>query len=168
MEPAEVESLVQTYQRSLLRFGYLLAGSATEAEDLVQATYLKLLGGSTRAVRHPQSYARRTLLNLYRDRYQAAMVPSVAAGAGPSFDVEYAERDLMWTQLQRLPVRHRAVLILRYYEDLADVDIAQIIGCRRTTVRSLAARGLAQLRMGLAVADHHPPLTTKDAVHEAD
>jgi RNA polymerase sigma factor (sigma-70 family) len=168
MEHGDVEALVRTYQTSLLRFGYLLTGSAAEAEDLVQATYLKLLAGSSRSVRHPRSYARRAMLNLCNDRRDRTLGQTPAVADGPTFDTEYAERDLMWAQLQLLGVRHRAVLILRYYEDLPDADIAEILGCRRATVRSLAARGLAQLRTGLAHTDHYPQLTTKDAVHETD
>jgi RNA polymerase sigma factor (sigma-70 family) len=167
MERGEVEALVHTHQAALLRFGYLLTGSAAEAEDLVQAAYLKLLAGSTRAVRHPASYARRTMLNLYRDRRNQRSGERVAAD-GPSFDAHYAERDLMWTQLQQLGARHRAVLILRYYEDLADADIAEILGCRRATVRSLAARGLANLRTALAETAQYPQLATKDTLHERD
>jgi RNA polymerase sigma factor (sigma-70 family) len=168
MDRGDVEALVATHQASLLRFGYLLTGSASEAEDLVQGAYLKLLGASNRAVRHPHSYARRTMLNLYNDRRDRSQARITSAPDGPSFESQYAERDLMWEHLQRLNVRHRAVLILRYYDDLADADIAEILGCRRATVRSLAARGLAQLRAVLGETDPHPQLATKDPVHEAD
>jgi RNA polymerase sigma factor (sigma-70 family) len=59
---------------------------------------------------------------------------------------EYAERDAMWRALSELSDRQRTVLVLRHYEGLSDVEIAVVIGCRRSTVRSLAARGLAALR----------------------
>jgi RNA polymerase sigma factor (sigma-70 family) len=57
-----------------------------------------------------------------------------------------ADRDLLWHALQDLPDRQRTVLVLRFYLDLPDIEIARILGCRRPTVRSLAARGLAALR----------------------
>jgi RNA polymerase sigma factor (sigma-70 family) len=58
----------------------------------------------------------------------------------------YAARDAAWELLRRLPRRQRAVLVLRYYEDLSDADIAGVLGCTQGTVRSQAARGLAALR----------------------
>lgn len=57
-----------------------------------------------------------------------------------------AERDALWQALRRLPVRQRTVLVLRFYEDATDADIAHALGCRRGTVRSLASRALATLR----------------------
>jgi RNA polymerase sigma factor (sigma-70 family) len=59
---------------------------------------------------------------------------------------EAVDRDLLWQALRRLPVRNRTVLVLRYYADASDADIATTLGCRRGTVRSLASRGLATLR----------------------
>jgi RNA polymerase sigma factor (sigma-70 family) len=61
-------------------------------------------------------------------------------------DDAIADHDRMWRALGELPARQRAVLVLRYYEDLPDPQIADVLGCRRSTVRSLAARGLAALR----------------------
>jgi RNA polymerase sigma factor (sigma-70 family) len=60
--------------------------------------------------------------------------------------VSYTSRDAAWTLLRRLPRRQRAVLALRYYEDLSDAEIASILGCTPGTVRSQAARALATLR----------------------
>ena len=76
---------------------------------------------------------------------RAGAVPaSVADPAGA-----YASRDAAWALLGRLPRKQRAVLVLRYYEDLPDADIAAVLGCRESTVRSQAARGLAALRAAL-------------------
>ena len=63
-----------------------------------------------------------------------------------SFDTDFAERERVWQALAELTPRQRTVLVLRYYEDLPDAEIATLIGAREATVRSLAARGLAALR----------------------
>lgn len=62
---------------------------------------------------------------------------------------ERARHDAAWALLARLPARQRAVLVLRYYEDLPDSEIASVLGCRASTVRSQAARALATLRAAL-------------------
>ena len=61
-----------------------------------------------------------------------------------------ADRDLVWSLLGHLGERQRAVLVLRYFHDWADADIAAAVGCRKGTVRSLLSRGLAALRADLA------------------
>ena len=61
----------------------------------------------------------------------------------------HASRDAAWALLAGLPGRQRAVLVLRYYEDLSDLEIAVVLGCRASTVRSQAARALATLRTAL-------------------
>ena len=77
--------------------------------------------------------------------------PHVAAGGDAA--VEHASRDAAWALLGRLPRRQRAVLVLRYYEDLSDAEIATVLGCQQATVRSQAARALAALRAVVPTMD---------------
>jgi RNA polymerase sigma factor (sigma-70 family) len=71
-------------------------------------------------------------------------MPDDASPAGPEHELD--DRDAMWTALSELPPRQRAVLVLRYYEDLSEAHIADVLGCSRGTVKSQAAKGLARLR----------------------
>ena len=71
-------------------------------------------------------------------------------GHGDALDATYAVRDDMWRRLAMLPKRQRAVLVLRYYEQLADAEIAEVLGCSSGTVRGYAHRALARLRVDLS------------------
>lgn len=99
-------------------------------------------------VRSPDAYLRRAVVNgatgvLRRRRTAEVHRPDPPPPEAPSQLVEF--RDVLLT----LPARQRAVLVLRYVDDRSDDDIAEILGCRRATVRSLAARGLASIRKEL-------------------
>jgi RNA polymerase sigma factor (sigma-70 family) len=76
-----------------------------------------------------------------------------APAAAGDFAGAQASRDAAWTLLRRLPARQRAVLVLRYYEDLPDAEIARVLGCGESTVRSQATRALATLRTLLPTLD---------------
>ena len=137
----------------LLRFAYLLCGDRYRAEDLVQDVLLAMHRrfGDGLPLDNPVAYARRALVNAntsWRRRASSSEVAvdlfadtPAAAGEDP------AERDALWQALRRLPARQRVVLVLRYYADAADADIAELLGCRLGTVRSLASRALAALRI---------------------
>ena len=145
----------------LTRFAYLLCGDRGLAEDLVQDAFVALYRrfGETLPLAAPVAYARRAIVNAHishrRRRASSALVlvdpPEVAIAAHDS-----SEQDAMWRTLALLPERQRAVLVLRYYLDLGDDDIAAALDCRPGTVRSLAARAFAALRTA-------PALTTEDS-----
>lgn len=80
-------------------------------------------------------------------------MPTIEERAATDGVESYADRAAAWQLLGRLPRRQRAVLVLRYYEDLADAEIATILGCTQGTVRSQAARALATLRAALPAMD---------------
>ncbi len=141
----------------LLRFAYLLSGDRHAAEDLVQSALAKAYRHWDRvsAAEHPEAYVRRIVvrehLSWRRLRSSGEVVTAdPAAGAGedgaaaPGTDV--AARDAAWRLLATLPRRQRAVLVLRFYEDLDDDAVARVLSCSPSTVRSNAARGLAALR----------------------
>ena len=136
---------------ALTRFAYVLCGDRGLAEDLVQDTYVSLLRryGGDLPVDAPMAYARRAVVNAYVSRGRRRSSTEVASGDLPEQSVEMAtsdEQDAMWHALAVLPDRQRAVLALRYYVDLADREIAKVLGASEGTVRSLAARAFAALR----------------------
>jgi RNA polymerase sigma-70 factor (sigma-E family) len=138
----------------LLRKAYLLTGSGFAAEELVQDTLVRLYPGWSRvaAAGAPLAYVQRSLANNFRNQWRRRTRHEVLAAAVPdapaerSIEREVTDRDEVWSGLRTLSPRERAVLVLRFYEGLSDSEIADQLGCRRGTVRSLASRGLARLR----------------------
>jgi RNA polymerase sigma-70 factor (sigma-E family) len=157
-------AFVQRQWGPLVRTAYLLTGDRSTAEDLVQAALEKAHRHWARIRRadSPEAYVRRVMVNTalsWRRRRRIAEVPLLgrdeAAGDDP-----YARTDTRYeviAALRRLPPRTRAVLVLRYFEDLSEADIAQVLGCSPGSVKSQASRGLARLRAELAPA---PPAPT--------
>ena len=150
------EAIADLLSRSgdrLLRLAFQLCHDRTAAEDLVQQA-LEQVYRRWRArgvVEQPHAYARKAVLNEYLRRRRLASSHEVLTDAlhetpGRVGADAIVERDAMWQALGRLPRRQRAALVLRYYEDVPDAEIAVLLGCRPATVRSLVARGLAGLR----------------------
>ncbi|WP_214110705.1 SigE family RNA polymerase sigma factor [Acrocarpospora catenulata] len=133
---------------ALLRFGYVLTGNPHDAADLTQEALVRLRAAWPRVRRKsdPEAYARTTMARLHvnawrlRRREQLTWNPPDR----PVFDSP--EDGDLWASLATLPKKQRTVLVLRYYEDLSDAAIADIMGISRGTVRSQAARGLDKLR----------------------
>lgn len=134
--------------RPLRRTAYALTGDWQRAEDLTQATFLRLYRHWRRIRRlNIDAYARRTLTNTFLDerKYQAESPREVmpdAAGPGPDLD---ARLDLA-AALARLSPRMRAVIVLRYLEDLSVRETAQALGISEGTVKSTTNHALAALR----------------------
>ena len=154
---------------TLLRFATVLCGSRDLAQDLVQDVALKTqLRWSTLAhLEHRDAYVRRMLVNQhlsFRRKFARMVlrehVEHVDHDARPTFDQQYADRVALLAELDRLPRRQRAVLVLRYYEGLDDASIAQTLGCGASTVRAHAARALAALR--IEARDPAPRSTAAD------
>lgn len=144
----------------LLRFGYLLTGDRHLAEDLVQEVLAKAHRRWAKIERldQPDAYCRKAVLNQYLSwrRRRSSGETTIAhfpdgPGAG-DHATRLADRDAMWTMLAGLPRQQRAVLVLRFYEDLADAQIAELIGCSVATVRAHASRALTRLRAGFPAA----------------
>jgi RNA polymerase sigma-70 factor (sigma-E family) len=149
---ADFAKFVDEALPALLRFGYVLTGNAQEAEDLVQDALAKSLR-RWRRVRadNPVAYTRRVMVNTHLTRWRRWSA-RVRLGDVPDAATDDAglRRGEDWDALRRalalLPSRQRAVLVLRYLEDLPDTTIAVLLGCSTSTVRSHASRGLAALR----------------------
>ncbi len=144
----------------VLATAYRLTGNRADAEDLAQDVLTAVLTKWERVRRADSVDAsvRTMLVNRFistrrRSRHEPVPLaaPDMQRVAPPSPDDWNPDHDAMWSGLMSLSPRARAVLVLRYYEDLPDVTIAAIIGCAPATVRSLAFRALAELRDNLAI-----------------
>ena len=161
----DFERFVRAQGDRLLRVGYLMTGDLRDAEDFVQEALARVARrwGRVAAMASPGGYARRVLVNLVIDgadgrtrRGQELAEGSAWAidqRADPSADEPFAGIDGQLSLLEamvRLPARQRAVLVLRYWEDLSEADTAELLGVSVGTVKSMASRGLVRLREVLA------------------
>jgi RNA polymerase sigma-70 factor (sigma-E family) len=150
MDDAEFSAFVQEALPALLRFGHVLTGDPLRAEDLVQAALVSTYARWGRAeVVQPHAYVRRAMVNAYtswwrRSRRETALPPGWDVPAPDPPDG--AERDRTLQALRALPPRQRAVVVLRWYEDLSEAEIAEALGCSRGTVKSQSSRALRTLR----------------------
>ena len=144
---------------SLYRLAYLLAASPTGAEDLLQTTLEKAYVNWTRisGMEHAEAYVRRMLANTMFSSRRRAWTGEQPFGqlpdtAGDSADVPVLDRALLWPLVCALPARQRAVIVLRYYEDLTEAEIADVLHCAPGTVKSQSSAGVAALRRALAAS----------------
>jgi RNA polymerase sigma-70 factor (sigma-E family) len=160
-EDVQFAEFVRTNMPALSRTAFLLTGSRVGAEDLVQETLVRLFRRRDWLLDAdvPVAYARRALANQFvNDKRRASSREIVLADmpesgqSHPDSAGELVERDAMWRLIGTLPDRQRAAIVLRYYDDLADEDIAKALEARVGTVRSLISRGLASLRTDPSLA----------------
>jgi RNA polymerase sigma-70 factor (sigma-E family) len=151
------EEYVRFRGQSLRNFAYLVCGDRQLGEDLVQEVLVKAHRRWSRIeADQPDRYLRTALvrrhvswLRLRRSAEQPGPVPDDRPVPG-DFAVEHADRDDLWSRLGTLTRAQRAVLVLRFYEDLDDHRIGEVLRCSPSTVRVHAARGLARLRAELS------------------
>lgn len=161
-EEAEFREWAGARQAALRRTAFLLCGDWYRAEDLVQETLTKMYRRWPQLIRRDsvESYARRVLTNAHIDdrRRRSSTEVSIAILPGDGDDAEAVDADLderaalrltMLSALERMPPSQRAVLVLRYWEDLTQAQTAEILGCSEGNVKSQASRGLASLRQEL-------------------
>jgi RNA polymerase sigma-70 factor (sigma-E family) len=141
--------------RALLRTAYLITSDAGEAEDLVQECLLRVSRQWRRVtgMERPVAYSRRVLVNLAvrgsgrRIRHRSELGAfNPESGRDPGILEQIGIRDELSRALRQLPARQRAVLVLRYFFDLSDPEIAETLEWPLGTVKSNAARSLATLR----------------------
>lgn len=151
-EVGDFDGFVATRGAALLRFAYVLCGDADLAQDLVQEALVKTHRHWDRVAgaEHPDAYVRRIVVNnltSWRRRRSSSEVVGPVPERAYADPVEgWAERDVLWQALAGLPRRQRVVLVLRYYEQHSDAQIAEVLGLAESSVRSLAARAFAALR----------------------
>lgn len=164
MQPAqddEFASFVSSRSAPLLRLAIGLTGQRAAGEDLLQTALTKayVSWGKVRKAGDADAYVRRIVVNthlslLRRRRVREEPLAGDLIGSAPSYGVD--DRDALWPALARLGKRQRAVVLLRYYEDLPDEQIAELLGCRTATVRSQAMRALATLKDLPELSEHRP------------
>jgi RNA polymerase sigma-70 factor (sigma-E family) len=155
---SDFDQFVAAHVDDLVRTAYLIVWDESEAEDLVQECLLKVARRwpRVRRMEHPRAYARRILVNQALDgagrraRRRSELEPDASASAIavdplPGIDT----RAELLQALGQLPARQRAVLVLRYFNDLTEAQVAEVLGCSPGTVKSSASRGLARLREAL-------------------
>jgi RNA polymerase sigma-70 factor (sigma-E family) len=129
----------------MIRLAAAMTGSPETAQDLVQDAFVRLHGAWSR-VQEPRAYLRRAVVNACHSHHRRKRVERRhLAQAGPESSTSLEANELA-DALDSLPYRQRAALVLRFYTDLSDVDIASALRCRPGTVASMIHRGLAQLR----------------------
>lgn len=157
-QQAEAEAYVEAAMPRLVGLAYAMTGSKVDAEDLVQDTLaLVITKWSRMSEAHDiDAYVRRTMYNTLVSRkrrrastevvsHEVVTADRVAASAPPA-DRGVADRQAVLEMVRRLPDRQRAVVALRYYEDLPDRQIAHALGCSEQAVRSAAHAALRSLR----------------------
>lgn len=159
------DELVAARAPALLRLAVMLTGNVDEAEELLQRTFLRVQRHADRiaAMAAPAAYLRQVMVNehlsglrLLRRRPWTDGDSGLEGLPTPDQHVRFELRDQAWRALATLPRKQRAVLALRFYEDLADREIAAILDCSEATVRSQAHRALAALRSRLTENEMTP------------
>lgn len=153
------QQFVRQHQGTLFGFAVNLCGDRVLAEDLVADVWTTVCEKWARisAVDYPLAYVRRMVLNEFlKDRMRRIRTSTTASGdvpgqneATPDPAIRHAELAALTGQLSTLPRQQRAALVLRFFLDLTDADIADELGCTAGTVRSYVSRGLAALRVTL-------------------
>ena len=147
---------------SLVRLAYGLTGDRWLAEDITQAALATAYAAWWRVRRadDPDAYVRRILVNTSHRRFRRRRVSEQAREPADLPDGSVAdpsdligERSVLLAAVRQLPPRQRAIVLLRYWADLSDAQVADTLGCSPGTVRSQASRALAKLRSSAVLAD---------------
>lgn len=154
METPDFDDWVTQRGAALLRFAYLVTRDHSRAEEAVQDALIAAYSRWARIcrVQDPEAYVRRSIVNADISRWrrffrrETPTADTGPAGAAPDPAVAQAEHDAVWALCATLPAKQRAAVVLRYYEDLPDAEIAVILDCSPATVRSQIHRALASLR----------------------
>ncbi|GAA3585225.1 SigE family RNA polymerase sigma factor [Nonomuraea rosea] len=144
---------VATRSDSLIRLAYVLTGGDQHAaEDLLQTALTKTAGHWRRIRDSPEAYVRRVMYHEQVGRWRSPrwgrerVVPALPDRATGDRTAEVETRLTLAAALMALPARKRAVLVLRYYEDLSESEVAKIMGCSVGTVRSQTHQAVSRLR----------------------
>ena len=157
----EFDAFVREQSPRLLGFTFLLTSDRSEAEDLLQTALLRVAKRWSAARESPDLFTRRVVVNLAHDRRRRrrrrpAETPFEDWMGGAISEEEAqrkAERELLLQAVRRLPSRQRAVLVLRFWEDMSIEQTAIVLGCGEGSVKSHTHRALAQLRRLLGPDD---------------
>lgn len=155
----DFEAWAESRLAGLLRFAYLVTGSQHAAEDAVQSALTRACERWARVRRtdDPDAYVRRMVVNEHVSGWRRAGRREVAVAEVHSRSVDPVafvdEADAVWRVCSTLPRQQRAAVVLRFYEDLEYAEIAALLGCSETTVRSHVHRALTALRAALTTQE---------------
>lgn len=156
-ESIDFADVFAAHHADALRLAYLLTGDRHRAEDVVSEAFVKVFRRWGRSgIDQPRAYIRRAVINesnsrfrrLGLERREAAKQSGDDRGTRAA-DEQLADEDLVFAALRRLPERQRTALVLRYYQDMTERDIAEAMGVSPGTVKSSVSRGLDRLRAEL-------------------
>ncbi|WP_329220644.1 SigE family RNA polymerase sigma factor [Streptomyces sp. NBC_01485] len=169
----DFQEFVAARSAALFRGAFVLTGNREAAEDLVQETLEKAcrkwrtIAGKDA----PDAYVRRIMVNLANDRWRRfrrlTTTPHPEGGDTAAPGDEYGQvdsRDQLVRALQQLPMRMRTVVVLRYFEDLSDGEIAADLGISPSTVRSQLARGIEKLRSQFPALSGPSPMRQREGI----
>jgi len=159
-ERTDFDEFVAARSSRLLRTAYLLTRDHALAEDLLQTALAKAWFAWSRIEGDPEPYVRKVLVNTFASWWRRkwngehayADPPEPAAPATGAHEAVDQRQDL-WTAMGRLPRRQRAVIVLRYVEDLSEAETARLLGISTGTVKSQTSKALASLRVDPALGD---------------
>lgn len=162
--PPDSDEFVAARSTRLLGTAYLLTHDRELAEDLLQTALTKAWFAWSRMQADPEPYVRRILVTTYASWWRrkwhgeqpAGELPEPAQRRDPRHDDRSAVRHDMWTAMARLPRRQRAVVVLRYFEDLTEAQTAAVLDCSIGTVKSQTAKALVKLRVDPALGSDAP------------
>jgi RNA polymerase sigma-70 factor (sigma-E family) len=151
-QDAEFQEFFASQYEPLCRLGYWLTGNWGEGEELAQEALVRVYWRwpIVRRLDRPGDYLRKVLVNRYRSLLRRALVEArhatrirQPAGANPA---DHDGSLVLWAAVRQLPPRQRAVLVLRYQEDLSEAEVARLLGLSVGTVKSTTSRALSRLR----------------------
>jgi RNA polymerase sigma-70 factor (sigma-E family) len=150
---AAFDEFVAARSRALLRTAYLLTHDHALAEDLLQTSLAKAWFAWKRIQGEPEPYVRKIMVNTYASWWRRKWNGEQPTGELPDHATPEAtaEPTDLWAAMERLPRRMRAVIVLRYFEDLTEVQTADLLGCSVGTVKSQTSKALAKLRVDPAL-----------------
>ena len=166
----EFDDFVAARSTSLLRTAYLLTRDHALAEDLLQTALTKAWFSWSRIESDPEPYVRKILVNTFASWWRRKWNGEQAhdelpePSGGPDEHAGADQRHDLWEAMGRLPRKQRAVVVLRFVEDLSETETARVLGIAPGTVKSQTSKALAKLRIDPALALRTPtaPVTSED------
>jgi len=173
----DFDEFVAARSTGLLRTAYLLTRDHALAEDLLQTSLTKAWFAWSRIEDRPEPYVRKILVNTYaswwrrrwngEQAYAEPPEPPTPSDSGPGSYGEVDQRNDLWDAMGRLPRRQRAVVVLRFVEDLSEAETARLLGVSTGTVKSQTSKALAKLRIDPALATDSTSTTTSTTEDDA-
>ena len=149
------DAFVAARSTRLLRTAWLLTHDHGLAEDLVQTALTKAWFSWSRIEGNPEPYVHKILVNTFATSWRRKWNGEQPTEVLPEPPATASGDDApdLWDAIGRLPRRQRAVVVLRYYEDLSEAETADLLGCSRGTVKSQLSKAIAKLRLDRSLAD---------------